>query len=287
MAKTTPKDTVEIEHSEEQDEMPICGIIMPIANTDGYPNGHWQDVYSILSEAAVRAGFKPNLVSFDSDVGVIQKRIVQNIYSNPIVVCDISSRNANVMLELGMRLAFDMPAIIVKDTDTPYSFDISPIEHVNYPTDLRYSTINEFKEKLSEKIKDTYNRFKTDANYTTFLKHYGSFEVVKIQEEEVSESKYILSQLSEIRSLLNKQKNDDERILENSARLYASYEFELTDKIKKYATNHDLLVNLFKATPIKVRNSSIHGGKFHLHISSPEFLGYPSEEWLEKRLNDE
>lgn len=134
-------------------EFPVCGIIMPIADTEGYPSGHWQDVYSILKESAINANFHPNLVSFDNDIGVIQKRIIQNIYSNPIVVCDISSRNANVMFELGMRLAFDKPTIIVKDEETPYSFDISSIEHLNYPTDLRYKSINEFKDKLTEKIK--------------------------------------------------------------------------------------------------------------------------------------
>ncbi len=56
----------------------------------------------------------------------------------PIVVCDISARNANVMFELGMRLAFDKPTVIIKDERTPYSFDISSIEHLDYPSDLRY-----------------------------------------------------------------------------------------------------------------------------------------------------
>ncbi|MEY7102930.1 hypothetical protein AB9B90_27450, partial [Klebsiella pneumoniae] len=109
MGKVAHENKNTDEQVEAQDQRPVCGIIMPIADTDGYPKGHWQDVYAILSEAANAAGFKPNLVSFDSDVGVIQKRIVQNIYSNPIIICDISSRNPNVMLELGMRLAFDKP----------------------------------------------------------------------------------------------------------------------------------------------------------------------------------
>jgi hypothetical protein len=35
-----------------------------------------------------------------------------------------------------MRLAFDRPTIIVKDDLTTYSFDTSPIEHLEYPRDL-------------------------------------------------------------------------------------------------------------------------------------------------------
>lgn len=184
-------------------ESEICGIIMPIANTVGYPDGHWQNVYEIICESALNAGFEPNLVSFDDDVGIIQNRIVQNIYSNPIVVCDISSRNPNVMFELGMRLAFDKPTIIIKDDKTPYSFDVSPIEHLPYPSDLRYQSIMDFKQKLQVKIRETYSRYKDDPNYTTFLKHFGTFKVAHVEEKEVSESQYITAEIKEMRKMIN------------------------------------------------------------------------------------
>jgi hypothetical protein len=67
------------------------------------------------------------------DIGVIQKRIVQNLYSSDVIVCDVSGKNPNVMFELGMRLAFDKPTLIVKDDKTDYSFDTGIIEHVPYP----------------------------------------------------------------------------------------------------------------------------------------------------------
>ncbi|HDR2279947.1 TPA: hypothetical protein QCH54_004018 [Enterobacter ludwigii] len=188
-------------NSDEENE--ICGIIMPIANTVGYPDGHWQNVYEIMCESAVNAGFEPNLVSFDDDVGIIQNRIVQNIYSNPIVVCDISSRNPNVMFELGMRLAFDKPTIIIKDDKTPYSFDVSPIEHLPYPSDLRYQSIKDFKQKLQIKIKETYSRSKDDPNHTTFLKHFGTFKLAHVEEKELSESQYITAEIKEMRKMIN------------------------------------------------------------------------------------
>ncbi|EMJ7520098.1 hypothetical protein QPK77_09310 [Providencia rettgeri] len=188
--------------SENDNELPTCGIIMPIANTEGYPAGHWDDVYSIVCKAATLANFKPNLVSFDGDIGVIQKRIVQNIYSNPIVICDISSRNANVMFELGMRLAFDKPTIIIKDNKTPYSFDISPIEHLEYPADLRYQSINDFQEKLKNKIIETLKKAEDDPHFTTFLKHFGTFKVAKLDEKEVSSTEFLASEIKELRNLI-------------------------------------------------------------------------------------
>ncbi|WP_374446320.1 hypothetical protein [Providencia sp.] len=186
--------------SENDNALPICGIIMPIANTEGYPAGHWNDVYSIVCKAATSANFKPNLVSFDGDIGVIQKRIVQNIYSNPIVICDISSRNANVMFELGMRLAFDKPTIIIKDNKTPYSFDISPIEHLEYPADLRYQSINDFQDKLKNKIIETVRKSETDPEFTTFLKHFGTFKVAQLDEKEISSTEFLMAELNEIKN---------------------------------------------------------------------------------------
>jgi hypothetical protein len=137
----------------ETSKKPICGIVMPISNIDGCAAEHWVEVREILLEAIEEAGFEGNLVSNAEEVGIIQKRIIENLYDNPIVVCDVSGKNPNVMFELGLRLAFDKPTVIIKDDKTAYSFDTAPIEHIEYPRDLRFSQIVEFKERLAEKIK--------------------------------------------------------------------------------------------------------------------------------------
>src|SRR5688572_2865951 len=136
---------------------PKCGIVMPISAIDNLSEAHWIEVGDILSDAITAAGFDPNLVSTTEEVGIIQKTIIQNLYDNPVVVCDVSGKNPNVMFELGMRLAFDRPTIIVKDDKTSYTFDTSPIEHLGYPRDLRFSQIVQFKTKLTEKIKSTHH----------------------------------------------------------------------------------------------------------------------------------
>ena len=188
----------------ELKEKMVCGIVMPISAVDGCDESHWTDVYDILSEAIEEAGFDANLVSHADDVGIIHKRIIQNLYDNPVVVCDVSGKNPNVMFELGMRLAFDKPTIIVKDEKTSYSFDTSAIEHLEYPRDLRFSRIIEFKEKLTEKIKATYEKAKSDSTYTTFLKHFGEFTVAKLDKKEVSGQEYIIEELRNIRGVMRR-----------------------------------------------------------------------------------
>ena len=183
---------------------PVCGVVMPISTIDGCSESHWADVLEIITEAIEDAGFDANLVSNADDVGIIHKRIIQNLYDNPIVVCDVSGKNPNVMFELGMRLAFDKPTVIIKDEKTTYSFDTSAIEHIEYPRDLRFSRIVEFKTKLAEKIVATHKRATTDPNYTTFLKHFGEFTVAKLDKKEVSGQQFIIEELRGIRSAVRR-----------------------------------------------------------------------------------
>ncbi|MFA8336420.1 hypothetical protein [Burkholderia cenocepacia] len=188
----------------EEKQDPICGIVMPISSIDGCTESHWSEVASILTEAIESAGFSANIVSNADDIGIIHKRIIQNLYDNPIVVCDVSGKNPNVMFELGMRLAFDKPTVIVKDDKTSYSFDTSAIEHLEYPRDLRFSRIVEFKKTLTEKICATHEKALKDPNFSTFLKHFGEFKVAKIDQKEVSGQEYILDELKSLRSAVQR-----------------------------------------------------------------------------------
>ena len=190
------------ENEREETATEVCGIVMPISTIDGCAETHWTEVRSIITECIENAGFIANLVSNSDEIGVIQKRIIQNLYENPIIVCDVSGKNPNVMFELGLRLAFDRPTVIIKDSSTSYSFDTSPIEHLEYPRDLRYTAINDFKLKLFDKIKSTYAASKADANYSTFLKHFGEFKVAKITTKEVAPQELILDEIKSLRNLV-------------------------------------------------------------------------------------
>ena len=190
-------------------EKDICGIVMPISSIDGCDENHWSDVLNIISDSINSIGMAANLVSNADDVGVIHKRIIQNLYNNPIVVCDVSCKNPNVMFELGMRLAFDKPTIIIKDDKTSYSFDTSSIEHIEYPRDLRFNRINDFKAKLAAKIRSTLELHRKSPEQTTFLKHFGEFTVAKIETKEVSSLEFIMEELRSIRGSVRRLETDN------------------------------------------------------------------------------
>lgn len=180
-----------------------CGIIMPIASMTGYTSEHWQDIKQIIIEATQHIdgyNFKTEIVSnSDGEIDVIHKRIIQNLYNSDMVVCDISGKNPNVLFELGMRLTFDKPTIIIKDDQTDFIFDTGVIEHLTYPKDLRFQKVVEFKNELSKRIIATYNKSQSDKNFSTFLKSFGEFQVPKLEQTEVTEVDAVL--LEEIKSL--------------------------------------------------------------------------------------
>lgn len=176
-----------------------CGVIMPISSIGECTESHWADVLSIITESVETVGFRADLVSNSDEVTMIHRTIVQNVYNSPVVVCDVSERNANVMFELGMRLAFDKPTVIIKDEKTPYSFDTSAIEHIEYPRDLRFRKIVDFKARLAEKVHATYEKWNSDPSYSTFLQHFGQFKVAKLEETEVESQEFILKQLEDIK----------------------------------------------------------------------------------------
>ena len=198
---------------------------MPISSIDDCSSDHWKDVLGILKEACDSAGFIPNLVSDSDEIGTIHNRIVENIYSNDLIICDVSCKNANVMFELGMRLAFDKPTIIIKDDVTGYSFDTSVIEHLEYPRDLRFASIIEFKKNLGKKMKATFSKSISDPKYSPFLKHFGKYKIAHLDSKEISSENYILKAIEDIKQ--------DIRVIKNQPRFEESSRKNLWKSLNK------------------------------------------------------
>ncbi|MCU6672706.1 hypothetical protein [Leclercia adecarboxylata] len=195
--------------NEKKIEDITCGYVMPIARTDGYPESHWKDVLTILDSVITELGItKKRIVSDGDTITTIHSRIVNNLNEDDIIICDVSSRNPNVMFELGMRIAFDKPVIIIKDSLTDYCFDSGTIEHLPYPKDLRYGEIQIFKEKLRKKIIKTHEEFiqNGDKGVSPILKNFGSFERKKIKLDKISAEEALIRDIDSIKSsLLNIQ----------------------------------------------------------------------------------
>lgn len=203
-----------------------CGIIMPISPMEDCSESHWRDVRAII-ESAVSSisdpAFSVSLVSDGLDTGVIHKRIVENVYQSDIIVCDVSCKNANVMFELGLRIAFDKSVVIIKDDKTDRAFDTGTIETLSYPRSLRYNEIVLFKGQLAQKILNTYHA-SLASDYQSILRSFGAFEVAAVEQKEVPPSalalREIQDQLTSLSWTLNSMRLSSSGVANSGGSLY-------------------------------------------------------------------
>ena len=119
-----------------------CFIIMPIADHPDYKSGHFKRVYEdILAPACKAAGYKPVRADDVTQANLIHLDILQKLLESPMAICDLSTRNPNVLFELGLRQAFDKPTILVQEEGTPKIFDINIFRYVEYRNGLDYRDV--------------------------------------------------------------------------------------------------------------------------------------------------
>lgn len=263
----------------EQNTRLTCGIIMPIATMSAeYTSDHWSDVRYILHKAIEKAGFIPRIVSDSEESTVIHGSIINNIYNDAIVVCDVSNKNANVMFELGMRLAFNKPVVIVKDDKTDYSFDTGNIQHEPYRKDLRHSTVEKFIDDLSRKITKTYEA-STKEDYQSFLSYFGKFEIARVENTPIAEGEAIEKLLNKMSSLeynvkllhnYNEDKKED--ILPSSA--VSKYRVGNSDSIEilhsmKVVENVNRVFNEVIARFPEIESIKYENKRFYVYFKKP------------------
>ncbi len=116
--------------------MPITTPESEVASYAG-DRDHFKHVLDHLFVPAVsKAGFEPvSPVAEGADL--IHGNIIENLHSADLVLCDISSLNANVFFELGIRTALDKPVSMVQD-DVPerIPFDTAIVNFHTYASSL-------------------------------------------------------------------------------------------------------------------------------------------------------
>ena len=119
-----------------------CFIIMPISTPEGYTENHFKQVYeTIIAPAVVKAGYEPYRVDDDRICDSIIDKILRNLVECEMAVCDLSSRNPNVMYELGIRQAYGKKVVLIQDEKSQPIFDVSAINTVFYNSRRIYEDV--------------------------------------------------------------------------------------------------------------------------------------------------
>lgn len=133
-----------------------CFVIMPISDPPEYEEGHFKCVYEdIIKKAVEDAGYTPKRADDDLSSKMIHVDIIRNIIEAPMAICDLSNHNPNVLFELGIRQAFDLPVVLIQEYGTPRIFDIATINTIDYRKDLYYREVLEDRERIRSAILET------------------------------------------------------------------------------------------------------------------------------------
>lgn len=137
--------------------MEECFVIMPISDQPGYETGHFKVVYdSIIKPACELANLIPIRADEVRTSSLIVLDVLKKLLECPMAICDVSSRNPNVMFELGIRQAFDKPVVLIKDSKTLDIFDIQGLRYFDYKSNLWPENINSSILGISQMLKSTY-----------------------------------------------------------------------------------------------------------------------------------
>ena len=138
---------------------------MPISDTEPYEVGHFSRVYEyIIKPACLEAGFSPLRADEVQKTNYIVIDILKHIVDADMALCDLSTRNPNVLYELGIRQAFNLPVTLIKDSLTTRIFDIQGLRDIEYDENLRIDTVNLAIKQISTILVNTYKAEKEEVN---------------------------------------------------------------------------------------------------------------------------
>lgn len=181
---------------------PTCFVLMPISDTSGYETGHFGRVYEhLLKPAIINAGYFPIRADDSVKTEYIVVGIIKRIVEAEMVLCDFSSRNPNVLYELGIRHAFNKPVVLIKDTRTEKIFDIQGLRYTVYDDTLRIDAVNKDSQKITEAIRETGKNLSENHNSVV---HLAGLKVAKVPEGQTisPDTELVLSAIGEITSRL-------------------------------------------------------------------------------------
>lgn len=206
-------------------EQPVnndCFIIMPIADHPDYKQGHFKRVYDdIFAPACEKAGYKPVRADDVAQTNLIHLDILQKLLESPMAICDLSSRNPNVLFELGLRQAFDKPTVIVREVGTPQIFDINMFRYTEYRNSLDYREVLADQKAIQKVLEETKQAVAEGRSVNSIIKllsitnsaslqdpsNFGDKEYFQILRSEIQGLKNTISNVAASRGLSGNEQN--------------------------------------------------------------------------------
>lgn len=147
-------------------------VIMPFTEkNDKRSSGFFQEVLnSLILPAGIEAGFTIETANKQGS-DVIQSTIINDLLEADLVIADLTDHNPNVLFELGLRMAADLPVALIKSKDTGKIFDVDNMLRVyEYDQNLWKSTIEKNVLSLIEHFNAAWGNKDSKQTYMKILR---------------------------------------------------------------------------------------------------------------------
>ncbi len=162
-----------------------CFVMMPFTTPENYNDeNHFDKIYEQIFKPAIeKAGYEPYRVDQNKICDSIIGKIFDAVRECPMAICDLSSRNPNVLYELGLRQAYNQPVVLIQDDITDRIFDVSGISTVMYKSHRLVENVDEAIDAICEAIVQTKNgQNKTLASIVKAQK--ADYESIKVGDDD-------------------------------------------------------------------------------------------------------
>lgn len=192
------------EKKENHKEKEACFVIMPISDPEEYTEGHFKRVYEDIFKVAIEgAGFIPIRADDVHRTNLIHVDILRKLIESPMAICDLSSRNPNVLFELGVRQAFDKPTVLVQEEGTPKIFDINVLRMVEYKKTLGYRDVLEAQRSIQAFILETKKATAENEGLGSLINLLSLTAPARLNESTIDNQdilKFIMSEISSLKA---------------------------------------------------------------------------------------
>lgn len=219
-----------------------CFVIMPIAECEGYEPNHFAHVYNdIIKPAVAKTDYIATRADEVKETNLIHLDILKKLIDAPIAICDLSTRNPNVLFELGIRQAFDKPVVLIQEKGTPKIFDIAPLRYLEYSKDMRYHEVIETQNKLCEAINATKGAETEAGNINSIVKLMALSSPALMpnldnNNKELLSLDVVRSQISDLRMMMEMMMHESRHPSAKPVSMVAVEYERISNKLEKLAT---------------------------------------------------
>lgn len=154
-------------------------VIMPfVEKNEKRPAGFFSEVLnSLIIPSGIDADFTVETANKQGS-DVIQSTIINDLLEADLVIADLTDHNPNVLFELGLRMAADLPIALIKSKDTGRIFDVDNMLRVyEYDQNLWRTTVDHDLPLLTAHFKAAWDNRGSEQTYMKILRRVASNEL--------------------------------------------------------------------------------------------------------------